>query len=78
MNDKKYLELKLIKTAIVMHDGWEMDNEAWVKEDNNRERYLITTSHGSLTEMTLEELDLKIEETQRSVSELSALRELVT
>ena len=27
--------MKTIKVAIVMHDGWEMDNEAWVKRDDN-------------------------------------------
>ena len=70
--------MKLIKTAIVMHDGWEMDNEAWVKEDENGEFHLLTTSHGRLREMTLEQLDLKIEETQNSIDELNALRGLVT
>lgn len=69
--------MKTVKTAIVMHDGWEMDNEAWVKQDDNGELHLFNTSHGNLKEMTLEELDLKIEETQNSVGELNALRELI-
>jgi len=69
--------MKTIKTAMVLHCGWEMDNEAWVKEDVMGRLHLFNTSHGSEREMTVEELDLKIEQAQRSIDELNALRELV-
>jgi hypothetical protein len=69
--------MKTVKTATVMHNGWEMDNEAWVKRDNDGDLHLISTSHGRIKNMSLEQLDLKIKETQNSVDELNALRVLI-
>jgi hypothetical protein len=71
-------EMKKIKEAVVLYSGWEMDNEAWVEQDSNGKNYLFTTTHCKKIEMTIESLDLKIEETKESLIQLNALRELVT
>ena len=68
--------MKKIKLAVVLHNGWEMDNEAWIEQDENGENYLFTTSHGGKREMTIESLDLKIEETEKSLRQLNELRKL--
>lgn len=69
--------MKKIAKAVVLHNGWEMDNEAWIEKDENKELHLFTTSHGGKREMTLERLDLKIEETQKSLNQLENLRSLI-
>lgn len=68
--------MKKIKQATVLHNGWEMDNEAWIEQDISGENHLMTTSHGGKREMTLESLDLKIEETEKSLRQLNELRKL--
>jgi len=30
----------------VLHDGWEMDNDAWVVERQDGSRAIVTTNHG--------------------------------
>ena len=65
--------MKVIKKATVMHNGWEMDNLAWVERDGSGELHLMTTSHGSNRTMTKEDLLSKIKETRESLSELNGL-----
>ena len=69
---------KIIKKAVVLHKGWEMDNYAWVSQDEKGELKLITTCHGSEYEMTKESLLEKIQETRNSLNQLNGLLGLVT
>ena len=69
---------KIIKKAVVLHKGWEMDNYAWVSKDDDGLLRLKTTSHGSEYEMTKESLLEKINETRDSLDQLNGLLGLVT
>jgi hypothetical protein len=75
---KRINRMKIIKRAVVLHNGWEMDNWAWVKKDESGELHLLTTSHGSEYKMTKDELLRKIKETRDSLDQLNGLLGLVT
>ena len=62
--------------ATVMHNGWEMDNEAWILEYNGGYREIRTTSHGREYVMGVKELDEKIKETEGSLNGLIKLKKL--
>jgi len=67
-----------IATAVVLHEGWEMDNEAWVVEDENGARELWTTNHGSPCPMTIADVDDHIKESEESITQLKNLKALIT
>lgn len=50
----------------ILHDGWEMDNEAWIVEMEDGSIKAITTSHGNPYHMDLEEAEEKLNETVNS------------
>lgn len=58
------------KTAVVMHVGWEMDNEVWLVEFEDGKHRLVTTSHGAIYAMPISELQNKLKETQESADSL--------
>lgn len=37
---------KIIFNCTVLHEGWEMDNQAWVIELSSGEKQIMTTNHG--------------------------------
>lgn len=68
-----------IATAVVLHEGWEMDNEAWVVEDeDDGSRMLWTTNHGSVCPMSIGEVEEHIKEAEESISQLKKLKALIT
>lgn len=69
---------KIIKKAVVLHEGWEMDNCAWVSQDKSGKLKLMVTCHGHECETTKELLLEKIEETRNSLDQLNGLLKLVT
>jgi hypothetical protein len=69
--------MKTIHDFRVLHDGWEMDNRAWIMEDDNGERILYTTNHGVLCKMTNKELLAKIRETENSLADLKTAAKLM-
>ena len=68
--------MKKTYEAVVLHNGWEMDNLAWVI-NNDGVLQAKTTSHGNQYTMDSEELDAKINETRLSLEGLIKIRELV-
>lgn len=66
-----------IKTAVVLHEGWEMDNLAWVSINEEGELKLSTTSHGGYRKMTKKALIKKIKETEASLNQLQGLLTLI-
>jgi hypothetical protein len=70
--------MKKVGEAVVLHEGWEMDNRAWVIEDEFGTRELRTTSHGGECVMTMNELDEKIMETEKSLNGLKMIKALVS
>lgn len=64
---------KVLAEAVVLHQGWEMDNRAWAVEFTDGSRAVLMTSHGSLYSVTDEGLRRKLEETRQSVVELEKL-----
>lgn len=71
------LTAKKFFTARVLHDGWEMDNEAWIEKDQNGNNVLKTTSHGWECKMSVEDLKEKIAETENSLCGLREALRLV-
>jgi len=68
--------MKPLFTAVVMHVGWECDNEAWVIENEQGDLEVKTTSHGGVYTMSMNELDEKIKETKESLDGLLKLKEI--
>lgn len=64
---------KLIQAATILREGWEMDNYAWLVEMEDGSRKAFTTNHGGLCELSREELNSAIEETERSLKSLQVL-----
>ena len=62
--------MKKIYEAVVLHEGWEMDNLLWVVENDDGRRELRTTSHGSEYIMDTKEIMEKIAETKKSLAGL--------
>ena len=63
---------KVVYEFIVLHKGWEMDNEGWVTEDGR----MWCTNHGGLYEMGATELHEFIDTTTKSLNQLLAVSEL--
>lgn len=76
MNTK--LEGKKIYTFTVLYEGWEMDNEAWVVEDQAGNRWIETTSHGSKYVATVEEFRQKAKEYKTVLDQTEKALELVS
>jgi len=68
--------MKILVKAVAMHVGWEMDNEIWLLEKNNKTKEIRTTSHGRERVMKMDELDNKIKETKASLNGLMKLKKL--
>ena len=64
---------KVLHTAKVLHDGWEMDNEAWVVEFEDGTRAVLTTSHGCLYVADRAEFEHKLRETEESADSIRTL-----
>jgi len=54
----------------ILHDGWDMDNEGWVEQDEHGQYKVFTTNHGKIVEMTRDELIAKILEVLHSVMDM--------
>lgn len=62
-------DYKILFTFRILHDGWEMDNEAWVARNKKGKLVLLMTSHGGLYDYgrDVSELHAALEQTKRSV-----------
>lgn len=69
---------KIIFVCTVLHDGWEMDNQAWVIELPDGDKQIMTTNHGGECVMSFREIKDKIDETQASLDGLLKLLEFAT
>jgi hypothetical protein len=69
--------MKKIHSALVLHEGWEMDNELWVLENDDGSRELRTTNHGGERKTNIQYIDEKIQEAERSIDELKEAKALV-
>ena len=56
---------KVLHTATILHNGWEMDNKAWIVEMESGEVVALTTSHGGLYRWTRDEAEKKLAETEK-------------
>lgn len=61
---------KILHTATILHNGWEMDNKAWLVEMEGGEVVALTTSHGGLREWPRESAEEKLAETEKSAESL--------
>lgn len=70
-------DLKEIHKAVVLHEGWEMDNEMWVMEDSKGKRFAFTTSHGGRCKMSMTSIEDHIKETKLSLDGLEKAKKLL-
>lgn len=68
---------RVLCTAVVLHDGWEMDNEAWCVEFEDGTRGLMTTSHGWPYILDSDDFEDKLKETEESAASIRKLIGLV-
>ena len=69
-------KLKVISEFLILHEGWEMDNQGWVLEDGS----LRATNHGGLYVMDQRELEGFLRTTKEVVTGLEdavALADLI-
>jgi len=69
--------VKRIFEFTILHEGWEMDNDGWVTEDEKGVHELHTTNHGMATTMTKGELIGAIKETRDCLEGLLKAAELM-
>lgn len=69
--------VKVVHVVAILHSGWEMDNEAWIVEMEDKSLKAFTTNHGGLCEWTLSELEEKIKETEESLTGLKEAQKLI-
>lgn len=67
---------RVIHQATILHDGWEMDNRAWIVEMESGEVVALTTSHGGLYRWTRAEAEEKLAETEGSAASIRKALEL--
>ena len=58
---------KVIYTFPVLYEGWEMDENGYIKETDDGDRYLILTSHGMEYKADPQELRDKIDEYRNAI-----------
>ena len=63
----------VLHTAKLLHDGWEMDNQGWIVELEDKRQIALTTDHGEVCVWTKEEAEEKLAETEKSALSLRSL-----
>lgn len=65
----KLTEYEIIHTFTILHNGWEMNNTAWIAKNKKGQLVLLSTSHGGLRDdgADLSALRRTREETQQSL-----------
>jgi len=69
--------VEIVQTARVLHDGWEMDNEAWAVRMKDGSVKLFTTDHGGIYPMEEDEAQKKIDECMSSVASIQKLLDVL-
>lgn len=70
---------KVLHEAVVLHDGWDMDNLGWICLMADSSVQGFTTNHGSVCAWNLTDIDVDIKKTEESFHSLiKALRILKT
>lgn len=68
---------KTIHTAVVLHDGWEMDNGMHITEASDGTRVAHWTNHNRPCLMSMKDIEDKIKETQDSLNDLQIAKYLL-
>jgi hypothetical protein len=61
----------------VLHEGWELDNDAWVIELIDGSRVIVTTSHGGTYVAKSDEFAQKLEEYEKVIADTRKALEMV-
>ncbi len=61
---------KVLHKAIILHSGWEMDNEGWIVELEDGTIKGLTTSHGCICEWSIYDVVSVCEFTEESLTSL--------
>jgi hypothetical protein len=68
---------RIVMSAVILHTGWELDNEGWVIEDLDGNYLPVTTNHMGAQVWDTLELIHKIRETKESLISLEAVLALI-
>lgn len=69
---------RIVREAVVLHEGWELDNRAWAVELEDGSIAVLCTNHGSIVEWTPKDIRGKLEETRASSDSIEMLLNLLT
>jgi hypothetical protein len=61
---------RVLHTATILHEGWEMDNKAWIVEMEDGVQCALTTSHGGVYLWTKIEAEEKLAELEASAASI--------
>lgn len=64
--------VKILYTATILYEGWEMDNKAWIVEMSDGNKQAFTTSHGGVCRWVKEDVEGRLRETLSSVESIRA------
>lgn len=67
---------KILHTATLLYEGWEMDNKGWIVELDDGSRAALTTSHGGVYAWSKAEAEEKLAETEASAASIRKAIEL--
>lgn len=66
--------MKILEKAVVLHEGWDMDNLIWISQDDDGNLKLLSTNHGRECESSVNCIDSSIERAQDSIDQLKKLK----
>lgn len=65
---------EIIAEGLVLHSGWEMDNDCWLVKMKDGQLRLFTTNHGSFYPMSDADLESSIRVAEESLESLQIIR----
>lgn len=61
---------RILHTSILLYEGWEMDNRAWIVEFEDGRVQAFSTNHGAICNFSQAEMEDFIEHAQYSIISL--------
>lgn len=66
----------VLHTALILHEGWEMDNRAWIVEMDDGSVAAFSTSHTGLRDWDLEHAKKHLELAEKSAASIRKALEM--
>lgn len=68
---------KTLFTATILHEGWEMDNQAWIVEMDDGSQAVFTTGHGRVCRWSRKDAEESLVEIEASAASIRRALELM-